>query len=464
MRREEDGNPPRRALQVQHTDAENEAYLNGTNNDGDDGESNNRNKFYQRPLINFDMALFLAPMEMAGAVLGVLVQKILPNWLYLLIAGLVLSFTAYKTYKKFLDVRRKEKAAEAAQETENVAAAAAEEEEKDAALAETVEEGASSEEIETVGIAATSVGGGVYNERDDSVEVTEAEVLASLPTTTTPPSLPTEQAPTSDEEELALRKQYLEDDMRQYPKEKIAALVVLWIGLLLLTLFKGGKGVESLVGITCESPWYGVLIALQFTWMFAFALYFGLKLVSKQKARVAVRYPYLPDDPIWDTASLRFYGAFTFVAGVIAGLIGIGGGMVLGPLMLVMGIHPRVSSATTATMIVLTSSSVAVIFVTSGLVPWSYAVFYFFVCFAGALVGKSKIDGYIKKTGRASLLIFILATIIAFATLGCFVIMLTRLAEQNWCFDSFNPFCSASTNEELCPVDRMLESFNLLSN
>lgn len=36
-------------------------------------------KFYTHPLIDFDMALFLSPMAMAGAVLGVLVQKILPN-------------------------------------------------------------------------------------------------------------------------------------------------------------------------------------------------------------------------------------------------------------------------------------------------------------------------------------------------------------------------------------------------
>lgn len=43
--------------------------------------------YYTRALINYDMALFLAPMEMAGAVLGVLIQKILPNWLYLLIAS-----------------------------------------------------------------------------------------------------------------------------------------------------------------------------------------------------------------------------------------------------------------------------------------------------------------------------------------------------------------------------------------
>ena len=36
-------------------------------------------KLYTRPLIDFDMALFLSPMAMAGAVLGVLVQKVLPN-------------------------------------------------------------------------------------------------------------------------------------------------------------------------------------------------------------------------------------------------------------------------------------------------------------------------------------------------------------------------------------------------
>lgn len=135
--------------------------------------------------------------------------------------------------------------------------------------------------------------------------------------------------------------------------------------------------------------------------------------------------------------------------------------MVLGPLMLVMHIDPRVSSATTATMIVLTSSSVAVMFVISGLVPWSYAIFYFFVCLAGALFGKSRIDKYIQRTGRASMLIFILATIIGLATIGCFVIMFTRLASQNWCLDGFNKFCTVKS-EEACPVNRLLEMGGLL--
>ena len=62
----------------------------------------------------------------------------------------------------------------------------------------------------------------------------------------------------------------------------------------------------------------------------------------------------------------RYYGWWTFVAGLIAGLIGIGGGMVLGPLMLQMGILPQVVTSTAATMVALTSSSAAVLFLTSG--------------------------------------------------------------------------------------------------
>lgn len=127
--------------------------------------------------------------------------------------------------------------------------------------------------------------------------------------------------------------------------------------------------------------------------------------------------------------------------------IGIGGGMILGPLMLIMGIHPRVSTATTATMIVLTSSSVAVLFVISGLVPWEYAMCFFCVCLCGSLIGKTTIDGYVKKTGKASVLIFLLACIIAFATIGTLVINFTRLADANWCFAGFNQYCSISGDD-----------------
>merc|ERR1712176_664569 len=164
---------------------------------------------------------------------------------------------------------------------------------------------------------------------------------------------------------------------------------------------KGGKGVGSLVGIDCTSPWYYVLIGCQFAWTFGFAIFYALKLMRETQGKKSVAYPFHAQDVLWDFQKTRFYSFFTFVAGIVAGLIGIGGGMVLGPLMLVMGIYPRVSTATTATMIVLTSSSVAILYVTSGLVPWQYAVTFFCTCFTGALVGKTKIDAHVEKTGKA---------------------------------------------------------------
>jgi len=96
-------------------------------------------------------------------------------------------------------------------------------------------------------------------------------------------------------------------------------------------------------------------------------------------------------------------------------------------------------------------------FVTSGQVPLSYALFFFSVCFVGAYLGKSYIDGYFKKTGRASILIFILASIIAFATLGCLVIMVIGLADKDWCFEGFQNFSGIDNGGGGCVADRALQ-------
>ena len=73
------------------------------------GTGGEEGRTYTRPLVDYDMALFLAPMEMAGAVMGKLIQTIMPDWLYLLLASVILGFTCLKTYRKFLDARGKER-------------------------------------------------------------------------------------------------------------------------------------------------------------------------------------------------------------------------------------------------------------------------------------------------------------------------------------------------------------------
>lgn len=398
--------------------------------DGGDG----KRKFYTRPVIDYNMALFLAPMEMAGAVLGVIIQRLFPNWLFLSFAAVILGFTSYKTFKKFLAAYKKDKETRA-----DTIALALKESKKNF-------EASKKQEMLEVLVAADGDASGAAG-ADREVEMTE---IGAMATDSDSDSIQ------DDPKDLEKRRQFLENDARQYPKEKIGCLILLWAGLTIITFLKGGKGVDSAVGLTCEDAGFYVLIASQFLWTLGFAVVFGYKNVKGTQERLDVNYPFNEADVLWDYKKLRFYSFFTFVAGIVAGLIGIGGGMVLGPLMLVMGINPRVSTATTATMILLTSSSVAVMFVMSGLVPWEYAVYFFFVCLFGAYLGKTKIDAYVKKTGMSSVLVGTLATIIMLATLGCVVILLTNLARVDWCLAGFNKFCTVKTSADGCPSSRFL--------
>ena len=393
-----------------------------------------KRKFYTRPLIDYNMALFLAPMEMAGAVLGVIIQQLFPNWLFISFAAVVLGFTSYQTFKKFFVLYKKDKAnvAESIRltmiESQRAMEAAKKVEVEDAAANGNEKNGYDKPEGAEVGI-------------DGEVEMTEMGAVSAASSL---------EGGQDDPKELEKRRQFLEDDARQYPKEKLAYLILLWIGLTVITFLKGGKGVESVIGITCEDAGFYVLVAAQFLWTMGFAALFGYKNVKGTQERLAVHYPYNESDVLWDAKKLYFYSFFTFVAGIVAGLIGIGGGMILGPLMLAMGIDPRVSTATTATMILLTSSSVAVMFVMSGQVPWEYALYFFCICLLGAFIGKKYIDAWVKKTGMSSLLVVLLASEIALATIGCIIILFMNLAKVDWCLAGFNSFCSVSASEDKC--------------
>jgi len=105
----------------------------------------------------------------------------------------------------------------------------------------------------------------------------------------------------------------------------------------------------------------------------------------------------------------------TLLAGVIAGLIGIGGGMVVGPILLELGFNPQVSSALTATNVLMSSSTVGMLVLISGVVPIDEALFFACVCFVGAYFGKNFLGKLIRRLGKTSIIIFILGGVIFLA-------------------------------------------------
>ncbi|XP_061339325.1 sulfite exporter TauE/SafE family protein 3-like isoform X2 [Gastrolobium bilobum] len=109
---------------------------------------------------------------------------------------------------------------------------------------------------------------------------------------------------------------------------------------------------------------------------------------------------------------LVIYCIFGLLAGVVGGLLGLGGGFVMGPLFLELGVPPQVSSAT-ATFAMAFSSSMSVIeYYLLKRFPVPYAVYFTLVATIAALVGQHIVRKLIILFGRASLIIFILASTI----------------------------------------------------
>ncbi|KAK6124991.1 hypothetical protein DH2020_041265 [Rehmannia glutinosa] len=91
------------------------------------------------------------------------------------------------------------------------------------------------------------------------------------------------------------------------------------------------------------------------------------------------------------------------LAGIVGGLLGLGGGFILGPLFLELGIPPQVSSATT-TLVMMFSSSMSVIqYYLLRRFPPSYALYFVVVATFAALVGQHVVRKMVGLAYQTSL-------------------------------------------------------------
>ncbi|CAK9185686.1 unnamed protein product [Ilex paraguariensis] len=118
------------------------------------------------------------------------------------------------------------------------------------------------------------------------------------------------------------------------------------------------------------------------------------------------------------------------LAGIVGGLLGLGGGFILGPLFLELGIPPQVSSAT-ATFAMSFSSSMSVVeYYLLNRFPVHYALYFIAVATIAALVGQHVVRKLISILGRASLIIFILAFTIFLSAISLGAVALLDMLEK----------------------------------
>jgi uncharacterized membrane protein YfcA len=89
---------------------------------------------------------------------------------------------------------------------------------------------------------------------------------------------------------------------------------------------------------------------------------------------------------------------------------------VKGPLMLAMGVHPMVASATCAVMIMFTSVAATTMFIAFGLLKWDYGWYFAIVGLAATVVGQFGVSYLVKKYKRHSLVSLSIGAVVAIST------------------------------------------------
>merc|ERR1712182_164473 len=126
----------------------------------------------------------------------------------------------------------------------------------------------------------------------------------------------------------------------------------------------------------------------------------------------------LDGDIVWTPRNSITLPLICLPCGIFAGLLGVGGGMVVGPLLLEMGARHSMITATSTFTILVTASSSAAQFVLMGKLPIMYALFFAVIGGVGTGVGQIAVERLIKRLNSTSIIVFGISAVICTSTIA----------------------------------------------
>jgi uncharacterized membrane protein YfcA len=351
-----------------------------------------------RPKIDYEISTFMQSGELLGVTFGVLLNMLLPDLLIKIFMCLLLTYNSYKTFNKGVKNYRKEN-------INREKAAKAEAEEDKEGLEMTPQGG----ELVARATSSDLIGGS----RSDSLEITHDLDLTEVDVDTKGGKVMVGASDDPESQEGADLAKLNAEAAERYPRWAYAIILTMTVYTIGYALLKQ----EVFHPCSKFYPagywlWYFTPVPVLLTCMYLTADI----LLKNHKRRVAAGYKYIKTDTYedmqWSYERLSQFPISAVFAGIAAGLVGIGGGMVIGPLFMMINLEPTVGTASCAFMILWTASSGVLQYWVAGKIHWTFIVYFAAFGFLSGQIGQKGVDRVLKATGRPSYVIFLLAGII----------------------------------------------------
>eukprot|EP01028_Stygiella_incarcerata_P003737 TRINITY_DN1779_c1_g1_i1.p1 TRINITY_DN1779_c1_g1~~TRINITY_DN1779_c1_g1_i1.p1 ORF type:complete len:547 (+),score=126.46 TRINITY_DN1779_c1_g1_i1:85-1725(+) len=343
------------------------------------GQQKNRIRGSQ-PLIDYGSAAVLEPAVLLGAVVGVYLNIISPPWLIILLLGIVLVYASIASFSKGRKTWRDETEA--------------------SSMGQTI-----------LHVTAVAVGPGE-----------EVSDLSPLVTSVSAGRLDITQ-----ERERSRCDQRIK---RTFPWDFIGFLCIAWVVVFVIALLRGSCSNPSMIGVSvCTTP-YWILVFLAAPCLISIIAAAGFILRRDYDRRLNCGHLFINGEILWSSRNTSTYPVLCMLAGVTTSLLGIGGGMLLSPIFLTLGMLADVSAATTSYTVLFTESSIGLQFILLGRMQMDYACALLVLGIISAFLGRLVIGYYVKKHDRSSILIFIVAFVIALSAVVLTVIGIIQVIDQ----------------------------------
>ncbi|GLD99293.1 hypothetical protein PINS_up008011 [Pythium insidiosum] len=323
-----------------------------------------RHPYADRPLVDPDICLAMIPSMMGGAVVGAFFSKLLPSYVISILLVLLLAMAGVRTTQKALRLHKAEVAKRAPPPLQDF------------------------EPLAPSRVASPAA----FHALQSPAPETETDVAVPVAADVNGP------------EESKTRDEQVEEIMayeRRFNWRKHALLVICYLGIVAATV--GGAV------LPCGGVAYWLLLWAEIPWVACFTALFVAYMNKQQALKRSLNYPTIHGDIQWTRRTVLFFPVGCTIAGVVAGMFGVGGAIIAGPLMLEMGVLPEVASSTSALLVLYSSAAATAKFALFKQIVWDWSVLLCVIAFGVTMVAQVCILGFVRRTGRQSIIVFCVA-------------------------------------------------------
>ncbi|KAL8045931.1 hypothetical protein ABFX02_08G145900 [Erythranthe guttata] len=200
------------------------------------------------------------------------------------------------------------------------------------------------------------------------------------------------------------------------PWMKLGLLLLIWFSFFLLYLLRGNRYGQGIINIESCGTGYWIISSIQIP----LAIIFTFVILNSRKSRKNTASNTPQENGECETRNglngKLVFPLMALLAGILGGVFGIGGGMLISPLLIQIGMQPEVTAATCSFMVLFSSSMSAIQYLLLGMDYIYGALILSAVCFVASLIGLTLVQRAVMKHGRASLIVFSVGTVMALST------------------------------------------------